>query len=295
MAPSTRLQRHPARRVHYDRPTALAGSRGNSIVLQESPLPEPTAERTASPVHARKARQTPTERVKAGAVVKSARAQSNKSDQATAKSKKKAPAARRECSICAITKSLSRSFKTTKDTGACAHFQSICTLCTQKLIKDKMARRQLGEPELVCPFPKCEHRLAPATLEKVCTNSALFAEYDKALVKHHLAASPNFIACLSPTCGLYFSIEACTSSTNRSVKQKISCCYCEYEMCLSCVRPWHGSRGCSKAKEKENLESLAQIKAMGAKSCPSCGVNIEKRGGCDHMSVKPRYEVGDLS
>ncbi|KAH7087765.1 hypothetical protein FB567DRAFT_621821 [Paraphoma chrysanthemicola] len=285
MAPATRLQREPARRVQYDRPTDRGGSRGDPIILEDSPAPETIAEQTlASPPS--RLRLTPIARVKGGAVTKAAGARARASDNSAVitKAKKKVTATKRECSICATSKSVSRSFRTTKDIGTCTHFQSICTLCIQKLLKDKMVSRKLDEAELTCPFPDCEYSIDIATLNKVCTNKALFGEYDKALVKHYLAISPHFIACLSTTCGLYFSIEACQANTKRSTKQKISCCYCEYEMCLTCVRPWHGRSGCSMAKQMENEESLAQVKLLGAKPCPNCGVNIEKHGGCDHMT-----------
>ncbi|KAF2024883.1 hypothetical protein EK21DRAFT_22220, partial [Setomelanomma holmii] len=221
-------------------------------------------------------------RVKAGAVVKPTE-EEDKSQEAAARPKRKGPAEKRECSICGTPKSVARSFKLT---GACAHFSEICSLCIQKMLKDKIASRKLDEPELACPFPKCEHNMDATALKQICTK-AFFVDYDKALVKHHLAASPNFIACLSLKCGHYFSIEECQATTKRSTKSKakqnIACCYCDYEICLTCVRPWHSNTSCDKVKEKENEQSLAQIKKMGAKPCPKCGVNIEKNGGCDHM------------
>jgi hypothetical protein len=121
---------------------------------------------------------------------------------------------------------------------------------------------------------------------KFASNILTSTRFDQALAHHHLTADLNFIACLSPKCGKYFSIEDCskTSSKRSSTKQKIDCPYCGYSLCLQCNRPWHPKTGCSKAAEKEDLESVAQIKTMGAKPCPKCGINIEKAGGCDHMT-----------
>jgi hypothetical protein len=113
------------------------------------------------------------------------------------------------------------------------------------------------------------------------------ASYDKAVTKHVLSAGESYIACLSSKCGLYFSIEDCKN--NKRGKQLATCPYCEYEICLTCNRPWksHGSRGgCDKAKKAEDKESEATLKKMGAKPCPKCSMKIEKFGGCDHMKCK---------
>lgn len=110
--------------------------------------------------------------------------------------------------------------------------------------------------------------------------------FDKALTRYALTAGESYVACLSEKCGKYFSIEDCKSIKNK--KKKIECPYCAYEMCLTCNRPWasHTSGDCNKAKAKEDKESEEAVKAIGAKPCPKCGVNIAKVGGCDHMTCK---------
>ena len=110
-----------------------------------------------------------------------------------------------------------------------------------------------------------------------------YCSYDNAVTKHALSMGESYIACLSTNCGLYFSAEDCKN--NKHGKQLVACPYCEYEICLACNRPWkdHGSRGCDKAKKAEDKASEAEVKKMGAKPCPQCGMKIEKHGGCDHM------------
>ena len=66
---------------------------------------------------------------------------------------------------------------------------------------------------------------------------------------------------------------------------KAVCPHCDHELCLSCNRPWH-SGSCNSARKMEDEQSEKAIKDMGAKPCPKCGVNIEKRGGCDHMNCR---------
>ena len=106
------------------------------------------------------------------------------------------------------------------------------------------------------------------------------------------------MCCLQSSCGRYFSIEDCkdeikksgkstksNKATKSDISQKISCPYCEFDMCLNCVRPYHEGT-CSELAAEEEKMTLKKIKDMGAKPCPRCGVNIEKNGGCNHMKCK---------
>jgi len=281
MAPSTRARKQPVRRVIHDHPTTRAGTRNNPVVLEETP--EPAQELDPPPASAHKAKRKPVARVKAAAVAKP-------KAPPKAQPKTKLPAAKRECSICATAKTVSHSFRLSAKPGVCEHFQDICSLCIQKMLKSKMADRTLAEHDLACPFPKCGQGLDTVMLKQACTNKALVDQYEQALVKHQLAANPNYIVCLSASCGEYFSIEDCQGNsrrnTKRTTKQKIECPHCDYELCLTCNRPWHAGTGCDKAKQKEDEDSVKEIKTMGAKPCPSCGVNIEKESGCDHMTCR---------
>ncbi|KAH4102806.1 hypothetical protein HBH46_119550 [Parastagonospora nodorum] len=285
MAPSTRLRANPTRRVLYAESTGREGSRGNPIALEDTPPPEPVT----SPAPRKRAARKPAgkqpaltvPRTRGGAIVKP----KESSEKATGKKekKKKAPPVKRECSLCASTKGVATCFRLDGHEDACEHFENTCGQCIQKMISVKISQRQLGEAELACPVPGCAHVLDYTTLKHAFTNKALFVDFDKALVKHLLSASPTFIACLSPMCGKYFSTDTCIP-TSRSTKQQISCPYCASSLYLTCNRPWHPRTGCNSAAAAEDASSLAQIKSMGAKPCPQCGVNIEKSGGCDHMT-----------
>lgn len=74
--------------------------------------------------------------------------------------------------------------------------------------------------------------------------------------------------------------------------KKIPCPYCDEAQCLLCNRPWHSKKSCDKVKEAENEASEKYLEAIGAKPCPSCGVNIVKHGGCDHMTCEQSTHAG---
>ncbi|KAF1947055.1 hypothetical protein EJ02DRAFT_172583 [Clathrospora elynae] len=300
MAPSTRLRSNAGTRVNYaPDPIGRLGTRGNSIPLEETSEPGPataarkTARKSVTRINQQSASPEPTlpaqktarktvVRVKAGAVAK-ARAEPKRAVKAAPKPKKKERPTTLECFICATTKNTARSFKAPDD--ACEHFHAICNHCIQKMLKTKVAGRQLAEAGLACPFPNCDHALDYAAL-KTTINKPTFDDYDNAVVKHALSAGESYVACLSPNCGLYFSAEECKDS--KRGKQQVACPHCDYELCLTCNRPWksHGKGGCNKAKKAEDKASEKTVKSIGAKPCPKCGVNIEKNGGCDHMTCQ---------
>lgn len=109
----------------------------------------------------------PVVRVKAGAVVK---------PKAGPKVRKKAPipkkkrTTKRECLICATEKGTARSFRAPND--VCEHLQDICSLCVAKMLKTKVAERQLREAEMGCPFANCNDSLDYAALQTILSKAA---------------------------------------------------------------------------------------------------------------------------
>ncbi|KAH8733118.1 hypothetical protein GQ44DRAFT_586017, partial [Phaeosphaeriaceae sp. PMI808] len=205
------------------------------------------------------------------------------------KPKEKKSSEKHTCLICVSSRTIGY-YRLSKDAPgeSCNHFQGICTYCIQKLLKTKIVDGNLTEAELKCPFPTCDYALDMVMLKRAVlsprTGKAVLELYDKALLKNFLANSPEFIVCISPTCGQYFCIEGCLSDTDADTKQKITCPECQHDLCFSCYRSWHPDIDCNKFKqEEEDIASIKHIKAMGAKQCPKCGINIEKDGGCSHM------------
>jgi len=274
------------------RTSARVGTRANPVVLDETPEPE---EQPVVPTAAtRRTKRPPVPRVRAAAVVKpktsktpSKRKIDAEPAAALTPKKKRGPAEKRDCSICASSKSISYSFRLNDADGVCEHFKNICGACIQGMLKGKISDRKLDNADLACPFT-CECVLDQDLIRRSLTSKSFFEIYSNALAKHHLASNPNYIACLSSECGQYFSIEDCAGKKPRgkgktTANKNIACPYCNFELCLTCNRPWHDGP-CSAAKQAEDEKSVAEMRAMGAKPCPKCGINIDKDGGCDHMT-----------
>jgi hypothetical protein len=200
MAPSTRLQDQPERRVEY-REITRVGSRANPIELDDETPPHTTGRmartiqtgrksagatitstNAAAPraraglalLQARQSLRPTIARVDAGAVVRP-KAPIKKAVKAPAKEKKLLPP-KRECSVCVSTKSASHSFRLDKNEETCEHFRNICSQCITKMIAGKIESRQLSEAELACPYPDCDFVLDHVDLKMAFTNKEKFKE-----------------------------------------------------------------------------------------------------------------------
>jgi hypothetical protein len=169
MAPSTRLRSKPALRVNYadttHRNPSPVGSRDNPVQLEETPEPTMPVLKTA---HKPATPHKHVTRVEAGAVVKPKKEPNIV--KRSPRTRRKVRPAKQECSICVTTKSTTSSFKVPED--ACDHFQNICGACIQKMMKTKVAERQLAEAALFCPFPNCNHALDYTALKGAVSKPA---------------------------------------------------------------------------------------------------------------------------
>ncbi|KAH9872687.1 hypothetical protein J1614_005081 [Plenodomus biglobosus] len=298
MAPATRLSARPERRINY-----ATGSRADPIVLESSPEPDPDPQieplraraagpKTAVNISTQALRRTSTHRAKSGAPARSKTARAKEATHRvtknTAKPQKQRQPAKMECAICAGTENTAIFFKLFAETHICHHWKTICKLCISNMVKDKVSTRQLGQVELNCPFPGCALALSLPMIKLNLTKAA-YVEYDKALAKHFLSNDASYMNCLSSDCGKYFCIEDCDTKGKGKGKKNsdhmVECPYCNYQICLTCIRPWesHGSKSCAKVKEQEEKASAEAFKVLGVKPCPKCRVKIQKTGGCDHM------------
>jgi hypothetical protein len=166
MAPRTRLQAAPDRRVRYNthseaahprtaasalskptsatrinkvRPSSKAARQGGSGSEEQTPLPvlPQLPPNGATPNDAAPNRAS---RKKAAPVPKPA--------------VKEAKPKTKTCAICAHHKGQS-SFQPPKGITACQHFAEICRRCIERTVKGLMDRGQVSDDLLRCPYPSC--------------------------------------------------------------------------------------------------------------------------------------------
>ena len=73
--------------------------------------------------------------------------------------------------------------------------------------------------------------------------------------------------------------------SNSNDDLNFTCNSCGAQACVACDRPSHDNETCVEHQAriaKEDEMSVALI-AEVAKKCPSCSVNIQRNGGCDHI------------
>lgn len=176
MAPSTRLGARPERRVDY-RTIVQAGSVRSSVDLEDTLPSEEPATRTKETKE--KGASKPARDAQGRFIKSDSSAKPNLDHKKVVKrtsppkKEEKARPLKTECVLCAATKLTKRCFKASNLDGVCEHFEGVCNLCVQKLIKTKISERQLTDARLTCVFPGCEAAIDHKQL-KMVMSSALF-------------------------------------------------------------------------------------------------------------------------
>lgn len=82
--------------------------------------------------------------------------------------------------------------------------------------------------------------------------------------------------CPTPDCGYVFMNE-------QNIAQEIRCPQCRHEYCASCLIEHEEDMTCEQALGERDHATGAWIN-NNTKQCPRCHTNIEKNGGCNHIT-----------
>jgi hypothetical protein len=98
---------------------------------------------------------------------------------------------------------------------------------------------------------------------------------------------PNFTMCLGPGCD---SGQIYGGGHDQPI---MTCTTCKFKTCFTHQLPWHAGQTCDEYDEaivERLMQEEASMKLIGkiSKICPtpSCGANIQKSAGCDHMTCE---------
>ncbi|KAG4078504.1 hypothetical protein HA402_009216 [Bradysia odoriphaga] len=178
-----------------------------------------------------------------------------------------------ECEICLLpfTEVNSISF-------VCGH--QFCDSCCCRYFEEKILND--GEANNIrCPHSSCKMLIDDDTVLNLISENA--RQRWEILIAHTFVKShPLMRYCRSEDCEYAVKVKVLEPS------QVI--CKCGYESCLKCGEMWHDSVTCDLLKkwieiQLEDVESAKWMKEH-AKRCPNCKINIEKNGGCNHMSCR---------
>eukprot|EP01122_Echinamoeba_exundans_P000138 TRINITY_DN1011_c0_g2_i1.p1 TRINITY_DN1011_c0_g2~~TRINITY_DN1011_c0_g2_i1.p1 ORF type:complete len:1173 (+),score=283.58 TRINITY_DN1011_c0_g2_i1:59-3577(+) len=185
-------------------------------------------------------------------------------------------------------------FSSTEDavTLPCGHFY--CKDCMKNYLKIQIAEGSAsaaltGREALNCPGHKCKFYIDSITLAAL-VDAELYSRYIAYVTNAYVEKNKNVSWCPSGR-GCEYAISADTATT------RMVGCKCGYVFCFSCKFEAHWPAACDEMKwfrdtnptaremdvHEEEQKSMQWI--MGhTQDCPKCRVNIQKNGGCNHMS-----------
>ncbi len=171
--------------------------------------------------------------------------------------------------------------------------QIFCRECLIGGIDNELQKK--SAKNLYCPNRVCtdkEQIIEQEDMDIICNTQnrpELYEAYLEATTKDLLDSEANVKQCLTPNCGSRVTIV-------QGPNGEITCPGCQKKYCTGCLHNHDLKMTCAQAKVQRELSenpdqayqaNLDWIKA-NTKQCPNqtCKKNIEKNGGCNHMTCR---------
>lgn len=186
----------------------------------------------------------------------------------------------RTCLVCDDAKYADH-FPSTKEVSSHHHGANVCRDCYLSHVKVEIDSKQWDE--IACP--ECTATLSCEEVKSM-TSTGSFVKYERACIMATLSVDPEFRHCLSTACS---SGQLHPAGTDEPI---FRCEECGHRHCVVCETNWHQDQTCEEfqATHQRRLDVEDEISqreiAKISKPCPQCGVRIEKRSGCDHMTCQ---------
>ncbi|CAF2115481.1 unnamed protein product [Rotaria magnacalcarata] len=166
----------------------------------------------------------------------------------------------------------------------CKH--TFCNDCWKGYLINKIINEGLAQT-IACPDLQCEILVDDETITKFLDDNEFVKHiYTKIILNSYVENNPRARWCPGKKCGCIINATSLTSAYNYA--QLITCDHCQTSFCFQCAQSWHDPIKCIlllqwNKKMLDDSETVIWLKA-NTKSCPKCKVNIEKNGGCNHMT-----------
>ncbi|KAF2018525.1 hypothetical protein BU24DRAFT_316371, partial [Aaosphaeria arxii CBS 175.79] len=168
----------------------------------------------------------------------------------------------------------------------CTHKPTTCSRCLSQWIKSQLETK--GCNSIKCPGNGCRHILSYYEV-KYHASRQVFERYDELVTRSSLASTPDFRWCGTPGCT--------SGQIHQGAGNIFQCNACGSRQCVIHNVNWHEGLTCEQYDRQRNeqriLEENASVRAISCltKRCPGpgCNRNIEKNGGCDHMTCSVCY------
>jgi len=164
-----------------------------------------------------------------------------------------------------------------------------CRQCLEMMLQLKIKEGQTQN--IRCPNPSCNSQIDYTQIKQLLSgNKEIFAKYEEFNLKQALESMQDLRWCPRPGCGnAMIGNEALPMMVCGSES-------CKFAFCFKCKEEWHADFSCEQYQQwkLENSEAdkrYAEWVKLHAKECPKCHSQIEKNGGCNHMTCgKCRHE-----
>mmetsp|Transcript_15147 Transcript_15147/g.59302 ORF Transcript_15147/g.59302 Transcript_15147/m.59302 type:complete len:435 (+) Transcript_15147:54-1358(+) len=173
---------------------------------------------------------------------------------------------------------------------ACGHVY--CRDCICHYVTDAITTKRLP---IRCPDPRCTAELGPYDVE-LLVNEELYKKYCDFSLATLVEGNAEYSCCPTADCKYVFLHQAGDPC-------RLDCPACKKSYCLDCKADWHTGIDCKAfqawAAENRQGDELFDAFATGQryKQCPACGVWVEKKQGCNHITCRCKakfcYHCGD--
>lgn len=158
----------------------------------------------------------------------------------------------------------------------CGH--TYCTDCLRHVLH---AASRAPVPSCMCIAPGCTQAIPYGhTIQRLLAPDDDARLLRSAFLAHVHARPDEFVYCPTPDCTTLYRPAARNA--------RIRCPACLVQICAHCKVADHEGLGCHEYEEE--LSGTVQANARwkeehGVKPCPKCGADLEKDGGCNHITV----------
>ena len=173
-----------------------------------------------------------------------------------------------ECGICLILKP--------SELVAVANCDHVfCLDCLKIYVSTKIINQGVVQG-IQCPDANCNIFIDEDLMPELLTGSGAQMKCQRLIINRFVDC--NVFLCWCPQAGCDNIIQAYSRET-RLVK-----CSCDIHFCFSCRQDWHYPLECDVLKHWTSLLGWSNPWLKGViKSCPKCGIPIEKNGGCRYV------------
>ncbi|KAG4077067.1 hypothetical protein HA402_016054 [Bradysia odoriphaga] len=163
----------------------------------------------------------------------------------------------------------------------CGH--KFCQNCWNQYLTTKIV--EYGAQRIPCPDSKCAIIVEDGIVNDLISDPNVIRKYNRSICNNYVKFKTNLSWCTSPGCDyLIDQIDGLTISVT---------CKCGNQFCLECHELSHSPISCrhllkwKMTMDEDNLNK--SYFAVNTKPCPKCRINIEKNGGCNHMTCFSCY------